>query len=338
MQELSQNQWGEGRPVPVRITVDNILKVFQYRYGLRFDPGYRPSPPSSDYKIKKDSDLWRVWSFHGGKDPLPAEWVPYVVDLTSRLLCKAQIPAELSSLGVSLSRTLPSREHAALQPVSRLEAGDPPQGQSAPRTVYMAMGSGASNFPWILTVSSAATAAEISRRGWGPSKQDLVLELVHRGIPFAILLEMQGQPSSDRKAATKASSGGLGWRLAPFKASHFDYALYEQYCGSFLRQRRYARVGLVQGGIIWRLCIQYLDPEAILAGPVLDPGHQRVVTMQDRAYVEDVLSQGEQDLICGVYKILNGMCCLLLCTGPHELIVDLRYRSDRWQELPLAAV
>ncbi|KIP01510.1 hypothetical protein PHLGIDRAFT_55462, partial [Phlebiopsis gigantea 11061_1 CR5-6] len=56
----------------------------------------------------------------------------------------------------------------------------------------------------------------------------------------------------------------------------------------------------------WRLGLQYLDCQLVLDGPMGDYASQRERNIDGHAYLEDVLTASEQDLICGVYKVLNG--------------------------------
>lgn len=100
--------------------------------------------------------------------------------------------------------------------------------------------------------------------------------------------------------------GGLGWRLSSFKPNSFDYLLYEHHCGSFLQGHAHARAALSSGGILWRLASQYLDLQLVLDGPVGDYTHQQEWDIDGQKYVADSLTSSEQELICGVYKVLNG--------------------------------
>ena len=181
------------------------------------------------------------------------------------------------------------------------------------RHMYLVGGSGPEDFPWMLGVASATSAAEVLRRKWGPSKGGVAHELLKRGIPFSIFRQASSEAPllSGSEVSTSHSSirGGLGCRPATFTADGFDYVLYEHYCAVFLHRYRHARAALTQGGILWRLAVQYLDEDVILDGPTEESLHQRWVVMDNAPYVEDFLTASRKDLICGMYKLFNGMCC-----------------------------
>lgn len=165
------------------------------------------------------------------------------------------------------------------------------------------------DFEWDLVVDSALTACEVTRRGWGPHKTSLLREFVQRGIPFRLLrqLPMLSAPSLPlRTGAMPRGDAGLGWRVHGFKASPEDYAAYEVQRDKWLREHSNAHAALAQGGIIWRLARHSLDVESLFNGPRGDPERQGKVVMNDIQYVEDVLSEHEEQLICGVYHVLNG--------------------------------
>jgi hypothetical protein len=84
-----------------------------------------------------------------------------------------------------------------------------------------------------------------------------------------------------------------------------EYILYEQLHNNFLQHNGHAKAALEAGGILWRLCIEFLEVESALSGPQEDVSHYLRLELDNSSYVCDTLFQHEKDLICGVYKVLG---------------------------------
>ncbi|KIP01342.1 hypothetical protein PHLGIDRAFT_123434 [Phlebiopsis gigantea 11061_1 CR5-6] len=293
-------------PSEDELEIDSAPAVFTYRYGLLIDPEYTPIPPQSS-KIN-ESTLGRIWSFHRVRDDIPPNWYPYLLDFTSRILERSFLPPLLSSLAPGIRHPGSFR----LSAVRVINASTSPS--TGPSTIpeatgmYLVEGTGLNDLPWALIIPSATTAAQILRRSWGPDKKSIAHQLLRRGISFHTMLpstlSIDGRISSVSQDA--GVHGGLGWRFPGFKPNSFDYLLYEHHCGSFLGSHSHARAALSSGGILWRLASQYLDLQLIMDGPVGDHTQQQEWDINGQKYVADSLTSSEQDLICGVYKVLNG--------------------------------
>jgi hypothetical protein len=159
---------------------------------------------------------------------------------------------------------------------------------------------------WALVVSDPAVALQCARSGWGPRKLDIARELVHRGIQFNTMEFLPRSPSSVPLHMRCCPS--LGRR---FKPDLLDYQSYEQTRDSFLRQP-HARAALLAGGIVWRLSFDALGISPVLDGPTIDAIEygKRSPALgnlgQPSMLYDDTLTEGETDLICGVYKIYTG--------------------------------
>ncbi|KAJ7288024.1 hypothetical protein C8J57DRAFT_1047354 [Mycena rebaudengoi] len=101
---------------------------------------------------------------------------------------------------------------------------------------------------------------------------------------------------------------GLGFRPAGFKPSKVDYAEYEQLRDQFLRSPR-GRAARLAGGILGRLARDVVSDEEVCLGPsteVLSTGVRLWDGTGPTTYWDDVLTEQEVDLICGVYEVATG--------------------------------
>ena len=174
---------------------------------------------------------------------------------------------------------------------------------------------------WVLVVADPATALQCARSGWGPKKSDIVRELLGRGIRFNTMETLDANPRT--LCAYLRRCPGLGYRPAGYKPDILDYKSYEELRDRFLRQP-FGRAALLEGGIVWRLSLEALGIAPALDGPGTDAIEYGIRTTaidsSGRRFTlyDDVLSEEETDLICGVYKIYTGTCLvslLLLLTG-----------------------
>ena len=108
-----------------------------------------------------------------------------------------------------------------------------------------------------------------------------------------------------------SSSLGRGGPLeAPFETDGWDYKAYELRAYSILSQPR-GRAALERGGIVWRLALEILGPEALgraMDGPSQDVwrhGRELRPERGDSLY-SDALSDYELDIVCGVYHVYTG--------------------------------
>ena len=307
MEQLYRSQLGNvDTSLPRGIGTDTSASVFTYRYGLLIDPAYTPGPPSA--REINEASVGRIWSFHRLRDDIPQDWYPYLLDFTSQILAQRPLPSLLTSLAAGARHPDRSRLSPVRVTNTLIDPHAEPRDDHEDEKMYLVEGIGSDDLPWTLVVPSATTAAQILRSSWGPDKQSITEGLLHRGIRFHIMLP--SKPPLHKRRHPQADNGGvrggLGWRKPGFIANSFDYLQYEHYCGSFFQNHAYARAALSSGGILWRLAIQYLDCQLVLDGPVGDYEHQLDWIINGREYVGDLLEASDQDLISGVYKVLNG--------------------------------
>jgi hypothetical protein len=85
-----------------------------------------------------------------------------------------------------------------------------------------------------------------------------------------------------------------------------EYVIYERTRDEFLQEHNHAKAALASGGILWHLCIDYLEVQSAFRGPIAEPQHQTTVVVNGQPYVRDTLEQHEEDLVCGMYKRFTG--------------------------------
>ncbi|PSS33997.1 hypothetical protein PHLCEN_2v1960 [Hermanssonia centrifuga] len=159
---------------------------------------------------------------------------------------------------------------------------------------------------WVLAVQSATTACEVLRRAWGPSKIDIASECLKRGIPIRTLMRVDERQEHGPmfEANIRPRAPAFGYQLPWYNPTPVDYRAYE-YWRDMLLQRSCGRVGLMKGGIIWRLTLEAVGVETVLVGPSGDLSAQYEVSIGDKTHFDDDLTTDEADIIVGVYKVLT---------------------------------
>lgn len=100
---------------------------------------------------------------------------------------------------------------------------------------------------------------------------------------------------------------GLGVRLPDFKVECASYAIYEDMRDFFLASHPHAAQACIGASeILWRLTVEALTLESVLDGPQGKREHQKTVLMDGKVYTMDALTSDEEQLVCGVYHILQG--------------------------------
>jgi hypothetical protein len=202
--------------------------------------------------------------------------------------------------------------------------------QSGDRLVYEIVHVAADTVtPWQLFVDDASTALECVRRKAGPSLRDVAKTLLKSGVPLGTWVH-RSETVPSPQPGPEPSHFGLGWRPADHKFTSLDYASYEALRDEFLRQP-HARAALLMGGIVWRIAIEVLGVDPGLAVPSAKAHHSgRVLEFSDSQLVDDVLSEKELDLICGVYDVYTGGFVRLLpslCFANTSQAKDNKCRS-----------
>jgi hypothetical protein len=155
---------------------------------------------------------------------------------------------------------------------------------------------------WFIVLNSALSAVECLRRpDYKP--EDIVSRLIRHGIPFRTVIT--GPPPAYRPPIFYF---GLGYCQMDYKPTPVDYMAYERARDDFLRGPR-GRVALMKGGIVWRLAMQTLHEDVVIAGPsesVYGSGTCFSDNDSGKHWWDDDLTVEEMDLICGVYKVFTG--------------------------------
>ncbi|TFK61816.1 hypothetical protein BDN72DRAFT_777823, partial [Pluteus cervinus] len=99
----------------------------------------------------------------------------------------------------------------------------------------------------------------------------------------------------------------LGFRPKDYQPSTVDYTVYEEKRNMVINSPT-GRAALKRGGILWRLAMEYFHNtedaiQALLSKPDLLMSSNGV--RYDNTYQDDWLSEEEEQLICGVYKVYN---------------------------------
>lgn len=291
------------------IPVEPIADILAHRYGFTHDASFAVDAAVALPTGLDEKSMWRILSYPKTGNGPPAGWLPSLVYFILALVQNRPVSPLIYDLSIY---DTPHLRQAQVQ----IQSGQCRMPDSNEEHVLYILGSdnghlgGNEDFPWLLLVESAISAAEIMRRGVGPDKRALVHHLVSRGIPFHTALPSASD--TDEPVAWYRGQGpmgiyaGLGWRLHGFQGNAHEYLLYEELRDDFLRSIRYSHAALQVGGIIWRLSLPSLPEDVCLDGPCKNSAGQRMFFIDDMPYNGDVLSQHEQDLVCGVYKVLQG--------------------------------
>jgi hypothetical protein len=132
-----------------------------------------------------------------------------------------------------------------------------------------------------------------------------IRHLLAWGIPFVTLKPYKNPPDPTRMAPCKVRS--LGHRPSRYKFTDRDYNEYEVRREELL-SGSIGRVALTRGGIIGRLAKDVIDGSKLVTrGPGHIHDNSVVVTELDGFYLcEELLTQQQQDIICGVYEVDTG--------------------------------
>lgn len=157
---------------------------------------------------------------------------------------------------------------------------------------------------WHICVTDVNLAMMIVRLDEELSDYDIARTLLNQGSTFWTVLEFA-------PFAIKQSPAGISRiRLSSYQFSAEDYTSYRYDCANILRSPRVARQALMRGGILWRLVIEHASFQDVLAGPTtVATIHHHCKSISgggNRIYVDDVLTDHEIEMICGVYYVYTG--------------------------------
>ncbi|TFK69382.1 hypothetical protein BDN72DRAFT_767990 [Pluteus cervinus] len=124
------------------------------------------------------------------------------------------------------------------------------------------------------------------------------------GYPFCTLYSI---PDSVQRIDRYVPQITLGFRPKDYRPSMVDYTVYEEKRNMVINGPA-GRAALKRGGILWRLAMEYFHNaedamQALLSKPDLLMSSKGV--HYDNKYQDDWLSEEEEQLICGVYKVYN---------------------------------
>jgi hypothetical protein len=152
--------------------------------------------------------------------------------------------------------------------------------------------------PWKLLISDPLTLLQIERENWCSDGDNLVVNLIKKGIPFQILHE------------TTLKSGSFYEHTGPIlhptgkDPRLVDYFAYRHDLVDFLSTYPHARAAaLCAGGILWRLSIDVLPLPS--QADVLGPFHHHTCIsrkINGVTYWSPRLTDQEEQVLVGVYR------------------------------------
>ena len=162
---------------------------------------------------------------------------------------------------------------------------------------------------WQLIVYDATTALECLRSYSNPvSKRAIAGYFLSTGRPYRAMRTFSQVPPSlqPAKMATVPviidpsgpevptnrpfSASGLGWRFSDWAPRAVDFASYEDRRAQFFKSVR-GQSALELGGIVWRLGMEVISPDAVLDGHMSDDEAGELCTDEDL------------EVVCGVYHV-----------------------------------
>lgn len=162
--------------------------------------------------------------------------------------------------------------------------------------------------PYEIIVYDLLTALECVRRRSLITRRDTVKHLVTTGKAFRTIAEMSTL-SAYGQYDFATDHCPPGYRKSTWKPTLIDFRQYETDREAFLLTPR-ARAAVTAGGILWRLSVQSIDLEYVMAGPseeVCATTSSMKIKGLNGQYFDDELTSDEVDIVCGVYKIYTGM-------------------------------
>lgn len=158
---------------------------------------------------------------------------------------------------------------------------------------------------WVIYIEDPLTIMEIVRRNWTSSNKDIARQLLQHGMPWRMLHITTTRPQIERPPRQSVSVLPVTVTLNGSEPN-VQYSVYDRLRRQFFSQPR-SKVALQYGGILWRIGIELLDIEQVIAaGPSNDLRHALVVELPDGHWgVGDGLSEEEIELVLGMYRTYN---------------------------------
>ncbi|KAF7978401.1 hypothetical protein HWV62_803 [Athelia sp. TMB] len=157
-----------------------------------------------------------------------------------------------------------------------------------------------------ILVEDPLTALECIRRKLLTNRRDIAKHFITTGKAFITRSSTSSLPLP--QASRVIEHRPLGYRHTLWQADLIDYRQYENLRNAFLLTPR-ARAAVKYGGIVWRLSVQSIDPEYVIAGPsteVMAYSRPMYFEGDPARYWDDELIEAEMDIVCGVYRVYTG--------------------------------
>jgi hypothetical protein len=278
---------------------EDFMNTLHYRFGFLWD-GYEDEVEDGEVlgdTEKRIRDAMRTFVAHGnGLDP---RYHRRFLTFSSMLSSQGVTESQLWDLKDSNPRCLqrPSISDDQFFSIATLRPEDgrvfydvkPPKQQEFLQEFFH------------LLSPTASTAVECYRRHFS-SISDAARHLVDTGKSFRTFMKPMRPPQYSRPKAVE-----LPHREKSYSFSHLDFVSYEGTLERFF-QHPHARAALLEGGILWRLGMEYLDPQAAISGPsdYANDFGERISLPDEGTFVDDSLTEDERDLICGTYAVYTG--------------------------------
>jgi len=161
-----------------------------------------------------------------------------------------------------------------------------------------------SNVQWKIGVHNILDALFICRLKPEMSEQEIVLQLIYRGVQFHTFLPFRNFLMQEPSAVVTP------WQSSQHQFSKMDYDIYVKNRGALLRNPRVARAAVQRGGIVWRLAMGSVGFGELISGPsTMVSLHHTGVGYEGMDVgvhlCDDMLHQTEEDVICGVIRSFN---------------------------------
>ncbi|KZP12190.1 hypothetical protein FIBSPDRAFT_799195 [Athelia psychrophila] len=302
------NLWDPPRFSAIFQVLDKVDTVIYHRHGFKLDADNyqhdlsleRPMATSTWLNTRKTiGDSHTRWEVTH-EDP--------IIDFVTYVLTGAAIPPTMCDLNDL--HPSPIMYDNLLMSVRRCTVGDEVSYRIIPKVIYSA---DAPEPEWDLVVQDPVTALECLRCFGGKGRICIAQAFLATGKAFTTQTPISGTRASimrDGQNIRDVKGQGLVKRCRTqaegYSVTSADYVKYRRELQDWLKKCR-ARAALLKGGIVWKLCIEFLDTELALLGPQdIDTGCYTQFDGESTGSWDETLTEDDLDLICGVYKVSTG--------------------------------
>lgn len=149
----------------------------------------------------------------------------------------------------------------------------------------------------------AVTVLQLSGATTGFDSYGAAEWLLSYGISFRTL--SRKRPGLEyNKPQPRPARIGLGYRLHSYTFTRQDYFAYEMERDRLLNTS-VGRAALMAGGLVWRLAYSAVGEQQVLFGPTHCESTHIIATFDGIDFVDDVLTEEQVDIVCGVYHIFQ---------------------------------